>query len=170
MFGVDIHEVIYGEKQKAAPRLTPQERKRYWIEFIGFGILALTMWAVFKSLQAKDIFDAIESGWLGILLYTTPIFYLLIPISALSGCSLVWDIRIQHWVTRLIIILTTLSVILFYYILTIIFEFATDGIIISDFSWYSYLYIMANPPIFLLPGIGLFFGLNGRRAEAKPAK
>ena len=43
VFGVDIHEVIYGEKQKATPRLTPRQRKRYWTRFIIFGAIALVV-------------------------------------------------------------------------------------------------------------------------------
>lgn len=166
-FGVDILEVIYGEKRKTAPRLTPQERKRYWIRFAGFGILTLALWVLLNQLRQTDLFDPKYEAWVYIYQYIGPIFYLLIPISVLSGCSLVWDIRIQHWITRLIILLTTLSIIIFYYILTLIFEFSTDGIIISDFLWYSYMYIIVNHALFVLPGIGLFLGLNGRRTEIK---
>ena len=161
VFGVDMTEVIYGEKRRETSGIDPQRRKRYLVGLAVFGALTLVM--VILSLTLKPYFIEQKDHFLNdeaYLIYsynTEPLFFLFIPIAVLCLGSLVWDIRISHSGMRWIIFSLMAAYVVFYY---------TMGLIYMDHLEMPYAqgylnFFIKNPAIFLLPGIGLFLGLNG---------
>jgi|AGTN01.3.fsa_nt_gi Predicted transcriptional regulators len=166
-FDVDILEVIYGEKRKAPPHLTPQQRKRHRIGFIVFGALSLAVGALSLILKPHlyDWYFRYENTALLVAYcyYIEPLLYISIPLAALNGCSLVWDIRIRHRMVRRIVLIASAAYILLYCgIATASLVFRSSTI---AFFFGFMAFTVQNSVLFLLPGIGLFFGLNGRRTE-----
>jgi hypothetical protein len=89
-----------------------------------------------------------------------PLLYLAISTAILCGCSLVWDIRIRHQSIRLPVLIVVLTYILFHYIAGWL---AMRGGEAPSIVYYYLFFFVENRAIFLLPGVGLFLGLNGRR-------
>lgn len=162
VMGVDIHEVIYGAKQKTTPQQTPKQRKRHKAMFIVFGSIALVVGVI--SLILKNSWSSwlLWPDWYTDIYYTywpcaKPIFYISISLGALYGCSLFWDIRIRSRMVRIILLGSTAAFMLVYL-----------GVFVIRSMFYLQLLVFAvkdYPAIFLLPGIGLFFGLNGQWTE-----
>lgn len=161
---VDIHEVIYGAKQKAAPHLTPQQRKRHKTGFIVFGSIALVVGVISLILRyswscwmvwPKWYMDINHMYWF----FAKPIFYISLPLGTLYGCSLLWDIRIRSRVIRIILLTISIAFILVY--LGILVFHSLFFIRLLEFTVIDY------PAISLLSGIGLFLGLNGRWTQGE---
>jgi transcriptional regulator with XRE-family HTH domain len=166
--GADIHEVIYGEKQgeTSCPAIP---RKWYWIGLIVFGLL--TLFAITGYLLLRPYFIEQQQQyniWPSIMytFFIRPLNYLFIPMAVLSGCSLLWDIRIRHRYIRISILIVVAVYVSLHYAASWFYFGEVGGI--PRFMHDYLLYFPKNPAIFLLPGIGLFFGLNGRKPQKKP--
>lgn len=167
VFGVDMMEVIYGEKRMETSGTDPERRKQYLTGLIVFGTLALVMWIVF--LFIRPLFIEQQSNYYYMpttlyMYYAEPLLYLFIPMAVLYGCSLVWDIRIRHKSIRLSILIAVVTYVLIHYAAGVLY--LRDG----ELPWLVFdyqIFFLKNRAIFLIPGIGLFLGLNGRRTEPK---
>jgi transcriptional regulator with XRE-family HTH domain len=168
VFGVDMMEVIYGEKRKETFGIDPARRKRYLTGLIVFGVIAAV--ARVAELILGPYIDEWSSRYydyrpaiiLGAI--TGSLFYISLVFSALNGGSLLWDIRIQSRKARRLILVVSIVVIVLLYAVVFCFCFSIEleGMI----SWVLFdlnIFLFHNPAIFLLPGIGLFLGLNGHR-------
>ncbi len=170
VFGVDMMEVIYGEKRKETSGIDSERRKRYLTGMAVFGALAVVM--LILSLALKPYFIEQKDHFLNdeaYLIYsynTEPLLFLFIPIAALCLGSLVWDIRISHSGLRWSIFSIMAAYVVFYYTMGLIY---LDHLAMPYAQSYLNFFIR-NPAIFLFPGIGLFLGLNGhgqnRRQQA----
>lgn len=161
VLGADIHEVIYGKQWTSTPRLTPPQRKRYWIGFIVFGAIALIAGVISLVLKHSWSSWVMWPEWYIKYYYiywffAVPMFYMNISMGALNGCSLLWDIRIRSRIIRYIAFMITIAFLLVY-----------TGILVFRSLFFIKLQIFTAeyPAILLLPGIGLFLGLNGHGAE-----
>lgn len=164
ILGVDIHELIYGAKQKTGPHLTPQQRKRHKTKFIVFGSVALIVGVISLILKYSWSSWVEWPGWYMDIsnmywFFARPIIYISLPLGALYGCSLLWDIRISSRIIRIILLSVSIAFVLVY--LGILVFHSMFFIRLLEFTVLDY------PAIFLLPGIGLFFGLNGQWTERK---
>ena len=95
--------------------------------------------------------------------YVEPQLYLFIPMAVLCGCSLVWDIRIRHQKIRLSLLIVVVTYVLIHYAVGVLY--LRDG----ELPWlvFDYLFFfLNNRALFLIPGIGLFLGLNGQRRHS----
>jgi transcriptional regulator with XRE-family HTH domain len=165
VFGVDMTELIYGEKRKEAPAIDPQRRKLYLIGLIVCGVTTGVIVAALLALEPDDLFDPRAVLLTAMEFYVRPLFYIFLSTFVLCGCSLVWDIRIRHRVIRLVVLIGALALILFYYGSVLIFLHNETNIPELIFDMFNFT--LLNPAIFLLPGTLLFLGLNGERAEKK---
>jgi transcriptional regulator with XRE-family HTH domain len=168
--GADIHEVIYGEKQgeTSCPAIP---RKWYWIGLIVFGLL--TLFAITGYLLLRPYFIEQQQQyniWPSIMytFFIRPLNYLFIPMAVLSGYSLLWDIRIRHRYIRISILIVVAIYVSLHYAASWFYFGEVGGI--PRFMHDYLLYFPKNPAIFLLPGIGLFLGLNGRRPKKSKAE
>lgn len=119
VMGVDIHEVIYGAKQKTTPYQTPKQRKRHRTLFIVFGSIALVVGVISLILKNSWSIWVEWPKWYTYIYYpywlsAKPIFYISISLGALYGCSLFWDIRIRSRMVRIILLASTAAVMLVY--------------------------------------------------------
>ncbi len=168
MFGVDIHEVIYGERRRNAPHLTPRQRKRHWIGVAVFSLIALAMVILsllmepYLSEQADRYYNMVPSALYYSFAY--PLLYISIAFAILNGCSLIGDIRIKcQWVRRLLLTVSVACALMFYGSVMGCFVYLEGAV-----SWFVFdtaTFFLVNHAIFLLPGIGLFIGLTGHREK-----
>lgn len=169
VFGVDMTEVIYGEKRRETTGIDSERRKRYLAGLIVFGALTVVMMVLelFLRPYLSHLFRTeFNSGIRYYIYFATPLLYLFISQAALSGSSLVWDIRVRHRNARKIILLVVTAYLLFHYGAGIIYM--RENIELPGLIFYYQIYFITHAPVvFLIPGIGLFLGLNGRRSEPK---
>lgn len=164
VLGVDILEVIYGEKGKAAKHLTPYQRKRHWTGFILFGAVALVAWVLSLTLKPY-LLDWMKSYYITTYYFiycyfAEPLLYISIPLALLHGCSLIWNIRVRHQGIARIMLAAGAVYILLYAVAGIGVCLLREGLFVSICSRFLWFMLM-NPAVFLLPGASLFFGFNG---------
>ena len=171
-FGVDILEVIYGEKRKTSA-IDPKRRKRYLTGLIVFGALALILEVIIVVVKPclVDWFYQ-HYDYRPSLIFNSiagPLFHMSLALAALNGSSLIWNIRIcQHRARKIVFCASVVFVALYSIIIPTPFIIQASGWGFSLFIFNSMLYLIQHPVVFLLPGIGLFLGLNGRGTEPKP--
>lgn len=165
VFGVDITEVIYGEKRTETSGSDPEQRKRYLKGLIVFGGL----WAVMLGLELflrpylSHLFRTeYRLDFMYYRYFAEPLFYLLVPVAMLCGGSMVWDIRIRRRGVRRAIFAAAALWLLFHYSVGLVY--LRNGAPLEPRLIYRYqVFALESPAIFLLPGVLLFLGLNGWR-------
>ncbi len=166
VFGVDMTEVIYGEKRKETAA-DPARRKRYVTGLIVFGALAAVM--VLLTVFFEPAVKLMSSqqytlDYLYYRYYVPPLLYLLMALSGLNLFSMFWDLRVTRRSMRRGILSFAVLLLLFHYGLGLIYLRENIDIPGLIFNYQIYLF-RHDPVVFLIPGIGLFLGLNGRRTE-----
>ena len=165
VFGVDITEVIYGEKKKETSGPDPARRKRYLKGLIVFGGLSLVMLGLnlFLRPYLSHLFRTeYRLDFMYFRYFAEPLLYLLIPVAALCGGSMIWDIRIKRRGVRWAIFSAAALWVLIHYSAGLMYW--RDGAPLEPRLIFRYLvFAYENPAIFLLPGMLLFLGLNGWR-------
>lgn len=165
VFGVDITEVIYGEKKTEASGPDPARRKRYLKGLIVFGGLLVVMLGLNMFLRPylSHLFRAeYRLDFMYYRFFAEPLLYLLIPVATLCGGSMIWDIRIKRRGVRWTIFAAAALWVLFHYSAGL--AYCRDGAPLEPRLIFRYLvFAYENPAIFLLPGVLLFLGLNGWR-------
>jgi len=165
VFGVDVTEVIYGEKKKEASGPDQARRKRYLKWLIVFGGLSLVMLGLNLFLRPYLSHLSRTEYRLDFMYYryfAEPLFYLLVPVAMLCGGSMVWDIRIRRRGVRRAIFAAAALWLLFHYSVGLVY--LRNGAPLEPRLIYRYqVFALESPAIFLLPGVLLFLGLNGWR-------
>ncbi|NLT97684.1 MAG: helix-turn-helix transcriptional regulator [Christensenellaceae bacterium] len=165
VFGVDVTEVIYGEKKKEASGLDQARRKRYLKWLIVFGGLSLVMLGLnlFLRPYLSHLFRAeYRLDFIYYRYFAETLLYLLIPVAMLCGGSMIRDIGIRRRGVRRAIFAAAALWVLFHYSAGLVYW--RDGAPLEPGIIYRYLvFALESPAIFLLPGVLLFLGLNGWR-------
>jgi transcriptional regulator with XRE-family HTH domain len=172
VFGVDITEVIYGEKRKETSEINPALRKRYLKGLIVFGGLSAVMLGLNLFLQPYLNHLSRTEYRLDFMYYryfAEPLLYLLIPVAAFCGGSMIWNIHIRRCGIRWTIFAAAALWVLFHYSTGLVY--LRDGAPLEPRLIYSYqVFALESPAIFLLPGVLLFLGLNGWRTGENAKK
>jgi|GEM_PF-1549083 len=175
VFGVDMMEVIYGDKKASSSDCAIRPRKKYIVWCVMFALLALTVLFVLTVFYPKDPFINNLNGFSispnaiiyeDLEFYLEPLLYLFISIAVLNGVSLIWDVRIGHKSIKIGVLIVALAFLLFYYAMGIIYH----GGNLPEAIYHFEVFVDNNPAFFLVPGIGLFLGLNGLKTEHNTAK
>lgn len=160
LFGVDINEVIYGEKREH-PGVSAADRKRHLRLCILFAVLfavllAAELWAA--PIAREQLQRYYGSGWaFALMLGISPLKWLLLPEVPLQLASIWRDLGIRaRWLRRTLWMAG--AALILCYLAIMLLEFGTC--VSSRFVLTTFLWFYKNPAWSLLPGALLAVGLN----------